>query len=593
MGMKKIINNFYPEVNSQYLQVNLYFPKSQVPRKQPLHFLWLFFGIWNLEFGTLGFFNTNIEMLRPEYSRRAVGNLRITLFVFVFICQLTTSDWRLTAQQPTPPIIKKSNKIEIIDGKKFYIHHVEKGQTLYSIAKTYGTTVDIVLSNNPDAIDGLKAGVQLKIPFIANIENIKKEIEKKETEKKEISVQKNDTVNNIPSQKGVKDLPSLSLDEGVTEDTKPIGPLHVAVFLPLGLNKVNEIDVEKISLGDEKIPDDIKTGIEFYEGMKMAFDSLRKGSPPEDGLAGRGFEGYMHVYDSNLDSAEFIRYFKKPEMKKMSLLIGPLHKKNFSVVLKFAKENKINIVCPALISNSILLENTYISKVTPSYITQTELVAKYVSEKFAGQNIILFNSAIAKEKPYMNAFKKTANPLLAKAKVDTVKEVTFSTLNNFISHSKPNIVVIPSTSQSFVAEAINKLFLCKQEQKDSITVFGLSSFLDMESLDFGHLNALHLHIPSYTYIDYNNHQTKNFILKYREEFKTEPTSYVFLGFDVGYFYLSGLQKYGNALYKKLPELHHTGIQYEFNFEQTDMNSGYENRGLKILKFENYSYTIVK
>src|ERR1035437_3848370 len=82
------------------------------------------------------------------------------------------------SQQPIPPQIKKSEKIETIDGKKFYLHAVEKGQTLYSIAKTYGTTVDIVLANNQDAIDGLKAGDKLKIPFSGNTDAIKKEIEK-------------------------------------------------------------------------------------------------------------------------------------------------------------------------------------------------------------------------------------------------------------------------------------------------------------------------------------------------------------------------------------------------------------------------------
>src|SRR3990172_5837697 len=95
-------------------------------------------------------------------------------FIFIFSFLIFNS---ASAQSPT---IKKSEKVETIEGKKFYIHAVEKGQTLYSIAKTYNTTVDIVLSNNQEAIDGLKAGDKLKIPFIGNTEAIKKEMEKKE-----------------------------------------------------------------------------------------------------------------------------------------------------------------------------------------------------------------------------------------------------------------------------------------------------------------------------------------------------------------------------------------------------------------------------
>ena len=78
-----------------------------------------------------------------------------------------------------------------------------------------------------------------------------------------------------------------------------------------------------------------------------------------------------------------------------------------------------------------------------------------------------------------------------------------------------------------------------------------------------------------------------------DDFKTDPSQHVFTGFDVGYFYLSGLQKYGNALQYKLPELKQKGIQTEFNFYRSDISSGYENRGVGIMKFEDYSYKRVK
>lgn len=497
----------------------------------------------------------------------------------------------LLAQQPSP--IKKSDKIETIDGKKFYIHSVEKGQTLYSIAKTYGTTVDIVLSNNPDAVDGLKANDNLKIPYSGNAEAIKKEIENASTT---LSVTKKDTTQkrtafidpknfkeiSVPVQK--KDTSSLTSDSLIVDEN-----IHVGLFLPLSLSRINDIDVWKVAQGDEKIPDETKTGIEFYEGMKMAFDSLRK----------QGFKGFLHVYDTNLDSAGFAKLMKKSELKEMDLLIGPLYGKRFETVLKFAKENNIHIVSPTIQGNNMLMGNMNVSKVTPSYVTQTEELAKYVASNYAGQNIIVFNSASTKDKPYLNTFKKTANSLLQKSNSDTVKEVTFSTLKNFIVKAKPNIVVIPSTNQPFVIEAVNKLFLSQHENKDSIIVFGMSNFQDMEGLDFGYLNSLHATVTSYSFVDYTNPQTKKFILNYRNEYKTEPTQYVFSGFDVGIFYFSALKKYGSAMQKKLPEIKQKGIQTEFNFFQSDPSallgagSGYENKGIGIMKFENYTYTRVK
>jgi LysM repeat protein len=59
----------------------------------------------------------------------------------------------------------KSTDVKAINGKKYYIHKVEKGQSLYAIAKTYGIDVNSILAENDEAIDGLKNGQELKIPF--------------------------------------------------------------------------------------------------------------------------------------------------------------------------------------------------------------------------------------------------------------------------------------------------------------------------------------------------------------------------------------------------------------------------------------------
>ncbi len=60
--------------------------------------------------------------------------------------------------------IKKSEIIENIDGKDYYLHFVKQGQTLYNIAKTYNITVNDIFKKNPAAESGIKAGMVLKIP---------------------------------------------------------------------------------------------------------------------------------------------------------------------------------------------------------------------------------------------------------------------------------------------------------------------------------------------------------------------------------------------------------------------------------------------
>ncbi|MBN2667858.1 MAG: LysM peptidoglycan-binding domain-containing protein [Bacteroidales bacterium] len=60
---------------------------------------------------------------------------------------------------------QKSEQIKWIDGQKYYIHIVTKGQGLYTIKRLYGVEEKVILENNPEAFDGLKEGQELKIPY--------------------------------------------------------------------------------------------------------------------------------------------------------------------------------------------------------------------------------------------------------------------------------------------------------------------------------------------------------------------------------------------------------------------------------------------
>ena len=54
---------------------------------------------------------------------------------------------------------------QIIEGREFYIHQVERGITLYSIAKQYNVKVADIQAENPFLETGLQPGQTLKIPI--------------------------------------------------------------------------------------------------------------------------------------------------------------------------------------------------------------------------------------------------------------------------------------------------------------------------------------------------------------------------------------------------------------------------------------------
>lgn len=62
--------------------------------------------------------------------------------------------------------VKVSNKKTIIDGKQYYIHTVKKGETLIKISKAYNIPQKDIVMENPTAMEELKPESKLKIPVI-------------------------------------------------------------------------------------------------------------------------------------------------------------------------------------------------------------------------------------------------------------------------------------------------------------------------------------------------------------------------------------------------------------------------------------------
>lgn len=64
------------------------------------------------------------------------------------------------------PEVRRSESIVRIEGDSYYVHTVEAGQTLYSLAKAYEVSTAAIVHYNPLVAGGLKAGQVLKIPAV-------------------------------------------------------------------------------------------------------------------------------------------------------------------------------------------------------------------------------------------------------------------------------------------------------------------------------------------------------------------------------------------------------------------------------------------
>lgn len=91
---------------------------------------------------------------------------------YLFLIFIAISSFGILAQPGTVPT-------EIVEGKKYYVHTVEQGNTLYGLQRTYGVPVESIIKSNPGIEKGLNVGqkIRIEVPLVSIVH----EVQKKET----------------------------------------------------------------------------------------------------------------------------------------------------------------------------------------------------------------------------------------------------------------------------------------------------------------------------------------------------------------------------------------------------------------------------
>jgi ABC-type branched-subunit amino acid transport system substrate-binding protein len=440
------------------------------------------------------------------------------------------------------------------DGKEFYIHTVKRGQTLYMISKAYGVEVSDIIRENPEVKEGIRSEQKLWIPAQRSAETAKKS--------KKAVTEETETVKPAPPPEE-EDLPC----ESPLRTRK--SAYNVALMMPLYLGEVDQIDVEGIP---GKANPDVRPFqfIEFYEGFRMALDSLKKS----------GISIQVSVYDILKDTVKTKRVLKDPELKKMDLIIGLLYNRPFSLVEEFAMKNKIPLVNPLSEREQIVELNPEVIKVQPSVKSQPSELAGYLSGSFPEANIIVLNNSQYSDKEATQKLIKALQEKNIEVKINQGYDATLEAL----SREKENVVIIFSENKTYALDLITKLNEWKNEYK--ITLVGLPRWDKFENIEVDYLVNLNTHILAPFFIDYEDPEVKKFVLAFQSTYQTDPDPMAFQGFDVAYYFITALARYGKSFTRCLPSLRMKSLQSDFRFSSTKGN-GFVNEHWEIYRYENF------
>jgi LysM repeat protein len=413
------------------------------------------------------------------------------------------------------------------------LHEVKKKETLYSISREYGVTVDQLVDANPDLKKNkLKKGAVLNIPY-TTAENEQYQAEQQR-----------------------------AAEEAAKPKVTMYPTIKVAVILPFSKNE------EKVSAESQKM-------INIYQGFLLAVDSLKQ----------RGYNVEVFAYDEVSPATPVSTILQRSEMKDMQLIVGPIRQWNVKSVADFAHQNGITHVVP--LSNELSLVNEH--PTTFQVNSNSSLMYNQVYNRFSlihkDHNIIFVSmNDRGDNMSYIVDFKKDLDSKGIKYSAGTVSDL--ATVRDALKMGTNNVIIPTSGSAAAFENLCKKIDGLELSSEYTVQLFGFPEWQTLAGKYDKYLGKYQCQFFTSFYSNNLSSRTQQFNGRFRRWFNQDQYNsfpkYGELGYDIGAYFIKGLHDYGSAFYENLHNFSYVSMEFPMMFEKKNAWSGYQNRSVMIV-----------
>ena len=438
------------------------------------------------------------------------------------------------------------------------MHKVKRRETIYSIAKEYEISEEELIEANPELrTEKLKRGSFLFIPYKKTAEQPKVE---QPVKQEPIITPSNEELFN----------------QNQTIKTK-FRTIKAAVMLPF-------------MTGETSVRDEQTRMVEYYEGLLMAVDSLKR----------QGVSIDLHTFDTKGRNATINQILARKEMKSMDIIFGPSHTKNVPTLAAFADKHNIRLVVPFAPKVEEVFNNPQIYQVnTPQSYLYSEVYEHFI-RKFRDHTIVFLNANNGDQEKFefINGMKNELSDngiqftdLVLGDEVDPNEVIVkMDTLNQniFIPTSGKNtalVKLLPRLTQVLHEHPHFQMQLFGYPEWQTYTQDHLASFYELDTYFYSSFYTNNLFSEAIQF-------TNAYRRWYSKDMANIFPKYGMLGFDTGYFFLKGLATQGNKLEENLNQVNVVPIQTGFKFERVNNWGGFINRKVFFVHFSK-NYELIK
>lgn len=438
------------------------------------------------------------------------------------------------SQAPGTTPVKVSHETQMMHGRKYYVHIVERGQTVYSISKAY-------------KVESYDAVTHVDIHFLHPGDTVWLPARGQFPSDLETSSPSTPSTREAQKTAGTQPATSQPTKQGaVAPAVKKTGKvIKMAVMMPLHLDQIDDISTTKFDV-EQRGKKSYRQFefIEFYEGIRMALDEL----------AGKGVSVELNVVDVSTNTAAAVEAaFASHNVAKSDFVVALLFREAFDKAAELARQAGVYIVNPMATRSEICADNAYMVKIQPSLESQVRtMLDNMKAERPHGHLYIIHGANASSEKPVLDELKRQLsergdikytlfNWNQSGKLTSTLKATPGCHVLSIYDHKVDQMRV-------YVSNLLNRLAAFKTE---SPTLYSISDWTrDYNDVDFAQLQLLGYHTFSSSW-DMSNPVHVEFLKAFRDTYGSEPTSpLAATGYDLTMYIVSGLNRRNSEFWKQ-------------------------------------------
>ncbi len=314
----------------------------------------------------------------------------------------------------------------------------------------------------------------------------------------------------------------------------------VAVFAPVYLDSAYTQD-GNYRLGNQILPRYMMPGLDFYNGVMLAIDSLNAEKQPIEVI----------FYDSKSIKGNPNNAILDSTLADVSLIIASFNNRNeIKPLSDFALEHEIPLISATYPNDASLTENPYFILINPTLRTHLEGIYNYLQRVYPTSTMTMFRRKGAVEDMIQNGFADIAkNSKSVPLKIKTIEltdSFTTSQVIAYLDSSRQNIVICGSLNESFGTNLVKSLSESKKYRSIAI---GMPTWDALRGVD---RNVEILYTTPYHFIR-TDKLGLDITNTYRNKFSGRPSDMVFKGFEAMYRFTKLLIKHEGSLMKNLSD----------------------------------------